>query len=81
MLKQKQNKEIIEGMREVFVSYHMTTLDMKYNGFGNYVGQFNTEVYANQSMAKFIEDLEKSIKMANEAQLNTPVQVKVLYFR
>ncbi len=68
------------GVREVFVSYHFTTLDLTNNGFGNFVGQFNAEVYGD-SMAKFIQDIEKSIEMSLENQLAIKCKVKVLFFR
>lgn len=72
--------------REVFVSYHFTGFKplengILPNGFGNYVGMFNVEVYNGGSMAKFIMDLEKSIKMALKNQLGMEVQVKILYFK
>ena len=66
--------------KQVFVSYHFTTLDGKFNGFGNYVGEFNVEVYKG-NLAKFIMDLEKSIGMSLENNLGKKVAIKVLYFR
>ena len=67
-------------MKQVFVSYHYTTMDAKYNGFGNYVGKFNTELYAGD-LSKFILHLEKAIAMQLESQLNMPCQIKVMFFR
>lgn len=88
MMKQRNlaNSLLADDQREVFFSYHYTTLDLKYNGFGNYVGVFSTEAYAGQGKAKFILDAEKSIGMAVEEYLksqgvDSKVQVKVLFFQ
>lgn len=67
-------------MMEVFASYHFTSLDLKYNGFGNYIGKFYKEVYAG-NLSKFIEHIEKAITMELESQLNMKLKVKVLFFR
>lgn len=83
---QKSPTPIPEGQRQIFASYHFTctTPDAQtgifHNGFGNYVGQFNTEVYEG-NLGKFIQDLEKSITMALEDQLKMKIQLKILYFR
>lgn len=66
--------------RKVFASYHFTTMDGKFNGFGNYVGEFNMEVYEG-AIDKFIIDLEKSISMALENQMGLRVAIKVLWFK
>jgi len=74
-------QETSEGIKkQVFASYHFTTMDGKYNGFGNYVGEFNMEVYEG-NLSKFVQDLEKSIKMALEENLNKELAIKILYFR
>lgn len=65
---------------EVFISYHFTTRDLKHNGFGNFVGLFNKEVYKN-NLGTFIEDAQKSIEMALEDKLEIKCVVKVLFFR
>lgn len=80
LLKQKKSPIVENELRDVFVSYHFTTHDLKHNGFGNYVGKFNTEIYVG-NMAKFIQDLEKSVNLAVEEMLGTKVHVKILYFR
>lgn len=64
----------------MFCSYHFTTLDGKFNGFGNYVGEFHMEIYEGQ-LEKFILDLEKTLKMVLEQQLGKQLAVKVLYFK
>ena len=75
-----KSKEEVNQMEEVFVSYHFTSLDLKYNGFGNYVGKFSMEVYQGNK-AQFILDLEKSISMRLGDELDMEVTIKVLYFR
>lgn len=69
-----------QPMKEVFASYHFTSHDLKFNGFGNFIGKFHMEIYIGQ-MAKFIQDLEKTIAMSLENQLKMKVTAKVLYFR
>ncbi|KKM63671.1 hypothetical protein LCGC14_1509150 [marine sediment metagenome] len=74
-------QEIYDGdKKQVFVSYHFTTMDAKFNGFGNYIGEFNMEIYKG-NLAKFIQDLEKSIAMSLEQNIGKKVAIKVLYFR
>lgn len=70
---------------EIFISYHFTTLDLNFNGFGNYVGIFNRESYNGAGKGKFVLDAEKSIAMAlheqyKEKGYNAQFQVKVLNF-
>jgi len=67
-------------MKQVFVSYHFTTKDAKFNGFGNYIGQFDADIYGSD-LARFIIDLEENIAKSLEIQLNIDAKVKVLYFR
>ncbi len=66
-------------MKKVFVSYHFTTKNAKFNGFGNYIGEFEEEGY--EDLSKFILDLQDTIGNLLTEKLNTEVQVKVLYFR
>jgi len=66
--------------RKVFASYHFTSMDAKFNGFGNYVGMFDTESYA-ENIEKFIEDLEKCIENSLNEKLGIGVKVKVMWFR
>jgi hypothetical protein len=81
LLNQKPKREDYElDMKEIFASYHFTTLDQKFNGFGNYVGKFNISLYLN-NMSKLVLDLEKSIAMALESELKLKVQIKLMYFR
>ena len=69
------------GMKKVFASYHFCRLDQPLiQGFGNFVGQFNMEVYAGR-VEDFIIHLEKHIKDLLEDQLKFKMQVKVLFFR
>lgn len=70
-----------EQMKQVFASYHYTSLDAKYNGFGNYVGQFDSDIYGSDDTARFILDLEENIAKALETELDLKVKVKVLFFR
>ena len=67
-------------MKQVFVSYHFTTKNGEYNGFGNYIGEFEGEAYVND-MRKFILDLEEIIEKNLLEKIKLEVQVKVLYFR
>ena len=67
-------------MKKVFVSYHFTTKDAKFNGFGNYIGEFNSEDYMDD-LAMFILDIEDTIAHKLKEKLNMEVAVKVLYFR
>ncbi len=69
-----------EKMKEVFASYHYTTTDLKFNGFGNYIGEFDEEAYLNDK-AKFILDLQKTIAIQLADQMGMECQIKVLYFR
>lgn len=72
--------DFAEKKRKIFASYHFTSLDLKFNGFGNYVGEFDVESYKDDP-GKFILDLEKSVSMAVSEKLKMEVTVKVLYFR
>ncbi|KKM69057.1 hypothetical protein LCGC14_1454770 [marine sediment metagenome] len=69
----------VNQMKKVFVSYHFTTKDGEFNGFGNYVGEFDSESY--EDIAKFILELQDAI--ANELlhKIEKECQVKVLFFR
>ncbi len=67
-------------MKQVFVSYHFTTKNGEYNGFGNYISEFEEEAYIND-MRKFILDLEEIIAEKLLEKIKLKVQVKVLYFR
>lgn len=69
-----------DGMSKTFVSYHFVNEDGSKQGFGNYVGMFHMEVYANR-MEKFIVDVEKSIAMVLEIKFKDKFTVKVMYFR
>ncbi len=69
-----------DDKKKVFASYHFTSKDMKYNGFGNYIGEFDIAAY-HYDPAKFIQDLEKSISMSVSEQLKMEVNIKVLFFR
>ena len=72
-------KREVKQMKKVFVSYHFTTKDGEFNGFGNYVGEFDAEGY--DDIAKFILELQNAI--ANELlnKIEKECQVKVLFFR
>ena len=54
--------------------------DLNRIGFGNMVTKFYPELYKD-NMARFIQDLEKSIEMALQSLHNKEVMVKVLFFR
>ena len=66
--------------KKIFVSYHFTATNGKFNGFGNYMAQFNPEEYEEEP-DKFILDLQETIAHLLETKLNTPVAVKILFFR
>lgn len=66
---------------KVFASYHFCQIDQPLiQGFGNFVGQFDTESYRGR-IEEFIIHLEKHLKTLLEEQLQKKIQVKVLYFR
>lgn len=75
-----EDKAGINESREMFVSYHCQTSGLKFNGFGNMVAKFYPHLYQN-SLAKFITDLEKSISMALETLHKTKFEVKILFFK
>jgi len=72
-------KEVTK-MKQVFVSYHYTSKDGKYNGFGNYIGEFRHEDYLN-SLANFILQLEETIAYELEEKTGKPCAVKIMFFR
>ena len=72
-------KEVTK-MKQVFVSYHYVSKNAKYNGFGNYIGEFNPEDYLN-SLADFILGLEETIAHQLEEKREIPCSVKVMFFR
>lgn len=80
MLKLKNKSKEVKTMKKVFVSYHFTSKDGKFNGFGNYVGGFNSEDYMDD-LAMFILDVEDTIAHKLKDKLNMEVAVKVMYFR
>ena len=67
-------------MTQVFVSYHYTSTDLKYNGFGNYIGEFDEEAYLDDK-AKFILDLQEAISNVLQEKIKMECQIKVLFFR
>lgn len=67
-------------MSQVFVSYHFTTKDGTFNGFGNYIADFNQEDYRD-NIAKFILELEDVIAKELRDKINIDCKVKVLFFR
>ncbi len=77
-IKQLERRE--EKMTQVFVSYHYTTKDLKFNGFGNYIGEFDEEAYSDDKK-NFILDLQEAISKELQDQINMECQVKVLFFR
>lgn len=70
-----------EGMRKVFVSYNVLTLQTGQMGFGNTIALFNKMLYAEGNIEKFISDLQKSIQMAIQEKTGYNVTVQVLFFR
>lgn len=70
-----------QKMTKVFVSYHFTTKDLKFNGFGNWVGEFETGSYSKDDMDKFIISLEETISRVLKKGLGKECQVKVLFYR
>ena len=72
-------KEVTQ-MKQVFVSYHYTSKDGKYNGFGNYIGEFRHEDYMD-SLAGFILELEDTIAHELEEKIEFPCTVKIMFFR
>lgn len=73
-------KEVKETMKKVFVSYHYTSKDGQYNGFGNYIGEFRAEDYMND-LKSFILQLEETISHQLEQKIELPCSVKVMFFR
>ena len=73
-------KKEVTQMKQVFVSYHYTSKDAKFNGFGNYIGEFRHEDYRD-SLAGFILELEETIAHQLEEKTGMPCVVKVLFFR
>ncbi len=67
-------------MKQVFVSYHYTSKDGQFNGFGNYIGEFRHEDYLN-SLSGFILELEETIAHQLEEKTKMPCAVKVMFFR
>lgn len=80
MIEVKEAEIGITESRDLFVSYHTMTRDFRETGFGNMVTKFYPELYKN-NMAKFIQDLEKSIEMALKTLHKKDIMVKILYFR
>ena len=76
LIKRRENRT----MKKVFVSYHFTARDGSANGFGNYVGEFDEEEFAND-LGLFILTLEDTISSKLNDKLGFEVAVKVLYFR
>lgn len=67
-------------MKQVFVSFHYTAKDKSVNGFGNYVGEFDPEVYMD-NLREFILSLEKTIAEVFESQTKIPCTIKVMFWR
>ena len=67
-------------MKQVFVSYHYTAKNGKFNGFGNYIGEFNPEDYQND-LRNFILMLEETIAKVFEDQTKIPCKIKVMFWR
>ncbi len=80
MQNQIEIKKEVTKMKQVFVSYHYTSKDGKYNGFGNYIGEFNPEDYLD-SLAGFILQLEETIAHQLEEKIEIPCAVKIMFFR
>lgn len=80
MLDQIEIEKEVTQMKQVFVSYHYTSKDGKYNGFGNYIGEFRAEDYMND-MGSFILQLEETIAHQLEEKIELPCAVKVMFFR
>ena len=73
-------KKEVKQMKQVFVSFHYTAKDGSVNGFGNYVGEFDPEVYMN-NLREFILSLEKTITKVFEDQTKIPCKIKVMFWR
>lgn len=67
-------------MNKVFVSYHYTAKNGKYNGFGNYMGEFSAGAYEDDP-GKFILDLEETIAKQLEEKTKMPCGIKIMFFR
>ncbi len=67
-------------MKQVFVSYHFTARSGKVNGFGNWIGEGDEELYRND-LKQFILESEKTISELLTGQLGFDVAVRVLNFR
>lgn len=80
MLDQKEIKREVTQMKQVFVSYHYTSKDAQYNGFGNYIGEFNPKDYL-ESLSGFILQLEETIAHELEEKTDMPCAVKIMFFR
>lgn len=70
-----------QGMKQVFASYHLMTVDKKESGFGNIVANFDPSQYSGGTIDKFVFELQKSIQMVNEQRLGKQVIIQLLFFR
>ena len=67
-------------LTEVFVSYHVQTKDLSFNGFGNMVAKFPVKFYQD-NMGAFIENVQKSIELTLNNLYKKEFEVKILFFR
>jgi len=76
----KFRKEVRNIMKQVFVSYHYVAKDGSVNGFGNYVGEFDPEIYRDD-LKSFILNLQAEIEHEFETQTKIPCNIKVMFWR
>ncbi len=75
-----KSKEVEQMKKKLFVSYHFMVRDGSSHGFGNYVGEFNSEEYTND-IEGFITELQNTIAYQLSELKGVDVEVKVLFFR
>ena len=73
-------KEVPQGMKQLFASYHLMTLDGKHSGFGNIVTYFYPEEYGGK-LDKLVVELQKQITLLQEEKLGKKVIIQLLFFR
>jgi hypothetical protein len=69
-----------QGMKKVFVSYHILDIATGQTGMGNTCAVFNPIAY-NDNLEKWIADVQKSIQRAIQDKTGRLVSVQVIFFR
>lgn len=68
-----------EGIK-MFASYHFLSNDETQNGFGNWIGEVNQELYSGKP-EKFLIDIQTALENELYKMYGKKFQVKILWFK